>query len=232
MFGVPFQFSPWGLVSGLFMVPGGTAGYYAVQTSGLAVSQGIWCSLKVLVSFGWGIFIFHEPVRSQIGASVAIVMLMVGLSGMSYFASVNKSSDQLPEEEPLLASDEEGGEDENCAAIALCCRRRRNKYWGYLGACIDGAYGGSVLVPMHYARGATTAGLGFMISFGVGCASVLVVVWMLRWAVLSLQAGSIPAGWQMLPRFHWQSVGPYAVAAGLIWSIGNATAILAVAFLG
>lgn len=33
----PIRFSPWGIVSGLFMVPGGTAGYYAVQTSGLAI---------------------------------------------------------------------------------------------------------------------------------------------------------------------------------------------------
>ena len=47
--GEPFTFTPWGLLSGLFWVPGGTAGIAAVRTAGLAVSQGTWSTLKIMV---------------------------------------------------------------------------------------------------------------------------------------------------------------------------------------
>jgi len=47
--GEPFIFTPWGLLSGLFWVPGGTAGIVAVRTAGLAVSQGTWSTLKIMV---------------------------------------------------------------------------------------------------------------------------------------------------------------------------------------
>ena len=41
----------------------------------------------MLVSFIWGIFIFEERVHSRVGASIAILCMMLGLLGMSYFSS-------------------------------------------------------------------------------------------------------------------------------------------------
>ena len=49
-----YNFTPWGIVSGLFWVPGGVAAIYAVQNAGLALSQGLWSSIIVLVAFTWG----------------------------------------------------------------------------------------------------------------------------------------------------------------------------------
>jgi glucose uptake protein GlcU len=58
IFNVDFNFTPYGIVSGIFWVPAGVAAIYAVQNAGLAVSQGLWSSIIVLVSFTWGIFFF------------------------------------------------------------------------------------------------------------------------------------------------------------------------------
>jgi hypothetical protein len=65
----------------------GVATVYAVKAAGLAIGIGIGSSCIVLVSFAWGIFVFHEPVHSIPGACLAIVALMVGLLGMSYYSS-------------------------------------------------------------------------------------------------------------------------------------------------
>jgi glucose uptake protein GlcU len=260
-FGVPFTFTPWGFVSGLFMVPGGTAGYYAVRQSGLAVSQGIWSSLKVLVAFGWGIFIFQEPVRSKFGTGVAIAFMMLGLAGMSYFAAPSRKQDDddnddemednfaMTSAEPLLSMTRSMVRDDSLSTLSdaeslflspqpsnqeeevvLGCLNQFQL--GVLGAVIDGAYGGSVLVPMHYARSTGTQGLAFVLSFAIGCATVVTVIWILRFLFYCHRTQSFSEGFQRLPSFHIMTIGPSAVLAGLIWSVGNVSAILSVAILG
>ena len=79
-------FSPWGIVSGLFWVPSGVAAVYAVQHAGLAVSQGTWSSLIVLVSFVWGFGVFGEEVYSMSKTGLAIALMVIGLWGMSFFS--------------------------------------------------------------------------------------------------------------------------------------------------
>lgn len=84
--GEKFQFSPWGLLSGLFWVPAGSCGVYAIRTAGLAVAVGTWSSIQVLTSFIFGILIFHEEVKSLERASMAFGLLIMGLVGMAHFA--------------------------------------------------------------------------------------------------------------------------------------------------
>lgn len=91
-FGQPFYFTPWGIVSGLFWVPAGVAAIYAVKNAGLAVSQGLWSSIIVIVSFTWGIFVFHEQVKSTMGAFIAVTFLITGLWGMSFYSSPEVSN--------------------------------------------------------------------------------------------------------------------------------------------
>jgi glucose uptake protein GlcU len=93
--GEKFVFTPWGIVSGLFWVPGGIAGIYGIQNAGLAIGIGIGSSLIVLVSFIWGIFIFGEEVRSRWGASFAVFCIMLGLVGMSYYSAPECDTAQL-----------------------------------------------------------------------------------------------------------------------------------------
>mmetsp|Transcript_8026 Transcript_8026/g.14469 ORF Transcript_8026/g.14469 Transcript_8026/m.14469 type:complete len:408 (-) Transcript_8026:896-2119(-) len=105
LFGEKFTFSPWGIVSGIIWVPGGTAGIFAVRNAGLAISQGIWSSMKVLVAFIWGIFIFNESVQSRIWASAAVFLMCIGLFGMSYFSApengANKRNETAPNSHPI-----------------------------------------------------------------------------------------------------------------------------------
>mmetsp|Transcript_17836 Transcript_17836/g.27285 ORF Transcript_17836/g.27285 Transcript_17836/m.27285 type:complete len:127 (+) Transcript_17836:196-576(+) len=63
--GTDFSFTPWGIVSGIFWVPAGVAAIVAVRLAGLAVGQGVWSSLIVLVSFIWGVGVFGEKVRKS-----------------------------------------------------------------------------------------------------------------------------------------------------------------------
>lgn len=87
LLGHEFTFSPWGIVSGLFWVPGGVATVVAVKYAGLAVGIGVSSSFIVLVSFIWGIFIFKETVKSTIGACFAVFLLIIGILGMSVYSA-------------------------------------------------------------------------------------------------------------------------------------------------
>jgi len=95
------SFTPWGIVSGIFWVPAGVAAIYAVKHAGLAVSQGLWSSCIVLVSFTWGIFIFGENVRNVVNACLAIACMMIGLWGMSYYSHQH----HYPQREEILGED-------------------------------------------------------------------------------------------------------------------------------
>jgi len=55
-----FSYTPIGIASGAFWVPAGIGAIYSVNHCGLAVGQGIWSSIIVIVSFSWGIFVFEE----------------------------------------------------------------------------------------------------------------------------------------------------------------------------
>ena len=90
------KFSPWGIVSGIFWVPGATAGIYGIRNAGLAISAGTWSSLIVISSFCWGIFIFGEKVKSIQGASGAAFTLILGLVGMSVYSSPPSKSSNAP----------------------------------------------------------------------------------------------------------------------------------------
>jgi len=91
--GEPFSFTPWGIVSGVFWVPGATAGIYGIRNAGLAISVGTWSSLIVITSFCWGILVFREGVKSIPGAFFAVCLLCAGLGGMSRFSHPPKPKD-------------------------------------------------------------------------------------------------------------------------------------------
>ena len=75
------------IVSGIFWVPGATAGIYGIQNAGLAVSVGTWSSLIVMSSFCWGILVFNESVKNKFHALIASAILIIGLIGMSVYSA-------------------------------------------------------------------------------------------------------------------------------------------------
>ena len=95
--GQPPRFTTWGILSGLFWVPGGVAGIYGIRSAGLAVAVGTWSSLIVLTSFAWGVFVFEEHVKSVSGACCACGTLISGLIGMSIFSRPQQTNARDPE---------------------------------------------------------------------------------------------------------------------------------------
>mmetsp|Transcript_28623 Transcript_28623/g.40886 ORF Transcript_28623/g.40886 Transcript_28623/m.40886 type:complete len:402 (+) Transcript_28623:108-1313(+) len=87
LLGQEVTFTWWGVVSGLFWVPGGAFNIFAIRNAGLAISQGIVASSIVMVSFIWGNIIFKEPAKSQIMAYSAVWLIMGGLYGMSLYST-------------------------------------------------------------------------------------------------------------------------------------------------
>jgi len=89
--GEKVTFTPWGIVSGLFWVPGGVATIYAIKTAGLAIGIGVGSAFIVLVSFSWGIFVFDEHVHSRVQACSAVACMLCGLAGMAYYSAPSKT---------------------------------------------------------------------------------------------------------------------------------------------
>ncbi|CAB9496997.1 expressed unknown protein [Seminavis robusta] len=90
--GRPFRFTPWGIVSAIFWVPAGVGTVAAVKLAGLAVAIAVGNSLVALVSFTWGILIFHEPIHSISMACVGVMMMILGFCGMSYFSTRDRNN--------------------------------------------------------------------------------------------------------------------------------------------
>jgi glucose uptake protein GlcU len=95
LLGVDLRWSNWGIVSGLFWVPGAACGIFGIRNAGLAIAVGTWSSLQVLVSFIFGILIFKEGVKSIYRTFFAFALLTVGLIGMSRYAGASSSNTKV-----------------------------------------------------------------------------------------------------------------------------------------
>ena len=102
---------------------------------------------------------------------------------------------------------------------------------GIFSAVFSGIYGGSIMVPMKWAPD-DAKGMGYLISFAVGAATVNLSLWIIRGLYLSYTKGSLSAGYDALPSMHLRKMWKYGGACGLLWSIGNFFSIISVDFLG
>lgn len=252
--GQEVTFTWWGIISGLFWVPGGALNIFAIRNAGLAVSQGIVASSIVMVSFIWGNIIFHEPVKSQVMAYFAVVLIMTGLYGMSYYSAADSVAeddgadlhkrDDEEEQKDLLQNQfdnesttttepmEISGKTRQSDRVVLVCGNtysRRNL--GLCSALLCGTWGGSCLVPMHYSKGDTN-GLGYVISFSVGAMVVTLLMWILRLLYSTIKMKSLSEAFAVLPSFHFKVMWLPGATAGALWSLGNVGSIVAVEQLG
>lgn len=88
LLGVQPRWTPWGILSGLLWVSGGTGGIYGIRNAGMALAVGTWASVMVMINFIWGILIFHEPIHNFTNTCHAFFLLGLGLVGMSRYSSV------------------------------------------------------------------------------------------------------------------------------------------------
>lgn len=258
--GQEFSFTPWGIVSGLFWVPGGVAMVYAIKAAGLAIGMGIGSSFIVLVSFTWGIFVFRERVESRAGASFAILLMMTGLWGMSYYSSPqaqhlepgeivdihcdgysgvnpNEHSSDVDENDQDESFQEETDvfDDEASLAplpdVSICGRKISQRKLGMAAAVFNGAWGGSIMVPMKYAP-PDANGRGYVISFAIGASIVTLFLWVLRYSYNLSRSRSFAKAYEALPSLHLRVLWFPGSLSGTLWSIGNFFSILSVEHLG
>eukprot|EP00566_Odontella_aurita_P000594 CAMPEP_0113531744 /NCGR_PEP_ID=MMETSP0015_2-20120614/3664_1 /TAXON_ID=2838 /ORGANISM="Odontella" /LENGTH=373 /DNA_ID=CAMNT_0000430609 /DNA_START=543 /DNA_END=1664 /DNA_ORIENTATION=+ /assembly_acc=CAM_ASM_000160 len=301
--GQKFSFTPWGIVSGLFWVPGATAGIYGIRNSGLAIAVGTWSSLCVVSSFCWGIFVFNEKVHSVLNSCCACLLLCSGLVGMSRYSSPRVSPSRKKETTPRAAptqdmmpllkeSDVDLEKDESLipgkphitrkrptmsekdspphpkdelsaylAPLELNSTPRARKYsesslsskegspstvvllngrlsmtkrqLGIVGAVINGTWGGTNMIPLHYASLEGYGGVGYTISFAIGAALVTVFMWLLRYLYHVYQTrGSFRKAYGALPSFHLREMWWSGLISGSLYSLGNFGSIMAVTYLG
>eukprot|EP01082_Thalassiosira_pseudonana_P005134 g4680.t1.2.5e174189 g4680 g4680.t1 contig16:43451-44874(+) len=258
--GQEFTFTWWGIVSGLFWVPAGAFNIFAIRNAGLAVSQGIVSSSIVMVSFIWGDLIFREAVKSELIAYFAVCLIMAGLYGMSFFStseeqpehtSVSDNDNNGEEKLDLMrheSSDSFDSSNDNSSMgpleiserrkpsirgrpILICGKTYSRRNIGLCSALICGVWGGSCLVPMHYAQG-DVKGLAYVISFSVGALTVTVLLWVARFAYHLVKLKSVWEAYEVLPSFHLRVMLLPGATAGSLWSIGNVGSIVAVKHLG
>jgi len=110
-------------VSATFWVPAGVAAVVSISNCGLAVGQGVWTSLIVVVSFVWGAFVFDENFRSLPMACGGALLIVIGAIGMTTFG-IKKEDEHASEPTKstftkgfsLLAPAERPKSDEGCDA--------------------------------------------------------------------------------------------------------------------
>lgn len=91
LLGEEVRWSNWGIISGIFWVPGATCGIYGIRNAGLAIAVGTWSSIMVVSSLIFGIIIFEEKVKSFAQTLGAFFVLFIGLIGMSRYAAPTAS---------------------------------------------------------------------------------------------------------------------------------------------
>mmetsp|Transcript_24610 Transcript_24610/g.53313 ORF Transcript_24610/g.53313 Transcript_24610/m.53313 type:complete len:432 (-) Transcript_24610:596-1891(-) len=315
--GEPVRFTSWGIVSGLFWVPGGWAGIYGIRTAGLAVAAGTWSSMIVLTSFFWGIFVFEEHVKSKLGACCACCTLIMGLVGMSMFSKPSTKGKDIEEEgdkkgiqkkrELVTLGDEEDNEavrkrihssqdlkaainnrgslterggakkiqkkkkvksgiqiingggsapsslnltalemesliekdtfnsptNPEMKKISVFGYQLSKRQLGITASLFNGLWGGTNMIPLHYAAQEGYGGPSYVISFACGSMIICVVCWVLRFLFeLYRLDGSIAKACHALPPFHVRQMWIPGAISGFLYSSGNFMCIISVTYLG
>jgi hypothetical protein len=142
-----FAFTPFGLLSGLFWVPGGTLAILSVQNAGLASGLGVVQGCIVLVSFFWSLAIFREPMWS-IGLTVlGVAALITGIVGMSFSLRPSSSKGDAAVT-PLIQAPEVDSKEVSInedPIVSFGCFRIRKFTFGILMGVGSGLFGGSGL---------------------------------------------------------------------------------------
>jgi len=117
---VPLRWTPWGLLSGLLWVLGGTGGVVGVRWAGMSTAIATWASVMIMVNFVWGILVFQEPVANLPHTVAAFLLLGLGLIGMSRFgAPSTDSSNTIHNYQHVALTMEENGEESNDSGIRM-----------------------------------------------------------------------------------------------------------------
>lgn len=102
---------------------------------------------------------------------------------------------------------------------------------GIAAAVFCGIWGGSIMVPMHFAS-KTTTGIEYTISFAIGASIITIALWILRFFHSAFRTKSLVKAYHSMPSFHIRVMWLAGSTSGILWSIGNFFSLIAVQCLG
>jgi hypothetical protein len=104
---------------------------------------------------------------------------------------------------------------------------------GQLAAAFNGLWGGTNLIPLHFASKEGFGGPSYVVSFACGSMIVTIGLWVLRYLyeVYRLD-GAVVKAFHALPSFYIRQMWFQGALSGMLYSLGNFMSILAVTFLG
>ena len=228
---VDFAFTWWGVVSAAFWVPAGIMAVLAITDAGLCLAIATMNSTGVVVGFVWGAVVFAEPLRSPLHAVYGLLLMLVGICGMSYYSTGGGTGGgggggrDSGHSEALLGDGAAAPAADELVPVLPGLRWTRRRR-GVAAAIFNGAWGASYLAPLKMTGGNGLSGAQFLLSFGVGVAVVTAALWAAVWA--AARCGAVAAVPSLQPRVM---AVPGSIA-GIAWAAGNAGSIAAVETLG
>ncbi len=96
-----FTFVPLAAVAGCFVVLSMTFSFFATRIIGVALAQGIFGGLAIIVSYIWGSLLFHEEASSPALSVFGIIFIVLGIAAIG---ACKEISDFITHRFPSLAS--------------------------------------------------------------------------------------------------------------------------------
>ena len=104
---------------------------------------------------------------------------------------------------------------------------------GILASLFNGLWGGTNMIPLHYAAHSGYGGPSYVISFAIGSLLVTIILWIIRYIFeLYRHEGNISQAWASLPSFYIKQMWFQGGLSGILYSGGNFMCIIAVTYLG
>lgn len=246
------DFTWWGVASGISWVPASVASVIAVRNIGIAIGQMTWQLLIIVVSFCWGLFLkekVHSVTGTCIDVSILITGLfgMAFAFSLQKPASITSTAPLVNQADDTESFNKDGfrsktdvtfdnasnngnnggnnGSDPSASPFSApqaAPTKDQSAFIGFSAAIFNGLWGGSNLVPLHFAP---DSGIDFAISFAIGSLIVSAAMWLFYVIGLSICRRPIPC-WHVKVMF-WPGF-----LAGTLWTAGNICSIYAVRVLG
>eukprot|EP00035_Acanthoeca_spectabilis_P009733 m.171718 g.171718 ORF g.171718 m.171718 type:complete len:341 (-) comp14819_c0_seq4:73-1095(-) len=220
--GSEFGVTPYGVIAGLLLVLSTLFSFLAIPRIGLAIGQGVWGGVAIVVSFLWGAIGPDEisnPVKSLPLSSMAIAYLILGVFGMllsqRYSTTNGDYKESIADDTTSLLVSESGN-----AGTVQAVQRDTNAgrlLAGLVCAVLVGCFGGSILVPLSFVPD-KYSGIGFLPSFGIGAGGS---GFLITSCYLLYHRATAPSLTSIV------SKSAPGIAAGVVWNVGNVCSILA-----
>lgn len=238
--GTKFDFSPLGTVAGFLFVAAALCVFNAVNNLGVAMAQGIWGGVAILVSYLWGVVVFGDTPGNLVLSVLGVVVLIIGVVALAQCdniaAHIIKTQADGEEVNRSLLGSQDGKfkcvakDPENSFTTADIAinegesdemeQFKPNYVNGLFWACGVGLTGGSVLVPLHYVP-SNQAGIVFLPSLGIGALISSLLFYLLD-GYMNGQEHPWHVREAMLPGFF----------CGVLWNCGNFLSVIGISQIG